>query len=30
MLLLAALFFVDAVVLFDEDTPYELINEIAT
>ncbi|NLJ06834.1 MAG: D-glycero-beta-D-manno-heptose 1-phosphate adenylyltransferase [Sphingobacteriales bacterium] len=28
MLLLAALFFVDAVVLFDEDTPYELINEL--
>ncbi len=26
--LLASLFFVDAVVLFDEDTPYELIREI--
>lgn len=26
--LLAALFFVDAVVLFDEDTPYELIRAV--
>jgi D-glycero-beta-D-manno-heptose 1-phosphate adenylyltransferase len=26
--LLAALFFVDTVVLFDEDTPYELINTV--
>lgn len=27
-MLLASLYFVDAVVLFDEDTPYELINTV--